>query len=245
MAFMPQNAPLVVLMFLGACFALALTAIVIVYGCVSGKRPLIKYALAVALAGAGVYGGLLLVASLGSREKVLELGEQKYFCEVDCHEAYSVVDVATNKTVGIPGSEKPAQGTFYVVKIKVWFDERTISSHRARNMPLTPNPRTVVVVDERGKEYGLSAAGQEALEQARGKSIPFTQLLRPGESYTTSVVFDLPSNVRNARLYITTQPWLTRWLIGHENSPFHKKIFFRLAPQRKSAAVRSVAWISP
>ncbi len=243
MAFMPQNAPLVVLMFLGACFALALTAIVIVYGWVSGKRPLIKYSLAVALAGAGVYGGLLLVASLASREKVLEPGEQKYFCEVDCHVAYSVVDVGTSKALGAPPGQVAAAGVFYVVKVKTWFDEKTISAHRG-NGPLAPSPRRVVVVDDRGRQFEPSAEGRGALEQAQGKLIPLTQPLRPGESYTTEFVFDLPADIRSARLLITDADGITQFLIGHENSPFHKKIFFRLAPQ-KSAAVRSVAWISP
>ena len=102
MEFMPEAAPLVILTFLGTCFALGTTGLVIVYGLARGKPTLAKYAGIVALGGAAVYAGLLLAASLTSTEKVLRAGEQKYFCEVDCHVAYSVVDLTTAKTLGAP-----------------------------------------------------------------------------------------------------------------------------------------------
>ena len=45
-----------------------------------------------ALLGTGtiIYFGLLLGFSLGSREVILAPGQEKYFCEIDCHLAYSV-----------------------------------------------------------------------------------------------------------------------------------------------------------
>jgi hypothetical protein len=53
---------------------------------------------------------------------------------------------------------------------------------------------------------------------------------RPGESYQTTLVFDLPEGVQNPRLLLT-DPWpVNRLLIGHENSFFHKKVYFRLDP---------------
>ena len=235
MDFMPQNAPLVVLTFLGTCFALGVLGIAIVYGLVRGKPAVVKYALAAALAGAGLYAGLLLTASWASREKVLGPGEQKYFCEIDCHVAYSVVEAAAVKALGTPPHPATAAGTFYVVKVKTWFDEKTISTRRGY-APLTPNPRRVVVVDERGREFLPSPEGRRALEQARGGTTPLTQPLRPGESYTTEFVFDLPADVRNPWLFLTDADRVTQFLIGHENSPFHKKIFFRLGPQSILAA---------
>ncbi len=51
MEFMPQNAPLVVLTFLGTCFAFGFLGIAVVYGLVRGKPALVKYVLAAALAG--------------------------------------------------------------------------------------------------------------------------------------------------------------------------------------------------
>ncbi len=235
MEFMPQNAPLVVLTFLGTCFAFGVLGIAVVYGLVRGKPTLVKYALAAALAGAGLYAGLLLTASWASREKVLGLGEQKYFCEIDCHVAYSVVEVAAVKALGTPPHPATAAGNFYVVKVKTLFDEKTISARRGY-APLTPGSRRVVVVDERGREFFPSPEGSRALEQARGGTPPLTQPLRPGESYSTEFVFDLPADVSNPWLFLTNADSVTQLLIGHENSPFHKKIFFRLGPQSTSAA---------
>ena len=148
--------------------------------------------------------------------------------------AYSVVDLTTAKTLGPPLNQRSAAGTFYVVKVKTWFDERTISSHRGY-APLSPNPRRVVVTDDQGRQYEPSDEGQAALAQAQGKSAPLTQALRPGESYTTDLVFDLPDGIQNPRLLITDASKILQLLIGHESSPFHKKIYFGLTPQSKSA----------
>lgn len=187
-----------------------------------------KAAAAAALALSGIYFASLVGFSLTSREQVLGLNEQKYFCEVDCHEAYSVVNVATTRTLGPAPNQRSARGTFYLVTVKVWFDERTISSRRSKDKPLGPNPRWAIVRDERGRRYDISWAGEQALEQAQGEQPPLNQWLKPGESYTTVLVFDLPSDVRNPRLLIANDEWITRFLIGHENSFFHKKAFFRL-----------------
>jgi hypothetical protein len=183
----------------------------------------------------GGYFGLLLVVSFMSHENVLGPGEQKYFCEVDCHEAYSVTGVRTAKTLGLASKPTAAQGVFFVVTVKVWFDERTISTHRGY-APLTPNPHVAAVVDDAGRQYPVSPHGQEALEALQGKSIPFTRPLRPGESYETALVFDLPTAVKNPCLYITTPELVTRFLIGHENSFLHKKVLFQLVPGDKEAA---------
>ncbi len=228
MELMPHYAPLVMLAFLSTGFLLFVAAVVVLHAFALRSHERARKVLAAAVFIAGAYLGVLLAASLGSRETVLGPGENKYFCEMDCHEAYSVVGVENAKTLGTPPNQRTAQGTYYVVTLKVWFDENTISARRAREIPLHPNPRTVVVMSENGERYGISWAGQQALEQNQGKRFSLCETLWVGQSYTTQVVFDLPSGVRNPRLYITTEPWLTRWLIGHENSFLHKKVLFRL-----------------
>ena len=57
---------------------------------------------------------------------------------------------------------------------------------------------------------------------------PMSKPIRPGETYTTTVVFDLPVDVKNPTLLIQDDHPVTRLIIGHENSPFHKKIRFQL-----------------
>jgi len=232
MEFMPERAPLVMPMLLGTCFLMGVAGLVTAYGLVRKRRDIAKKSV---LAGGIVAGGylvLLLGASLVSSEKVLAMGEQKYFCEMDCHEAYSVVGVRTAKTIGEGPEQKTAAGTFYIVTVKVGFDEKTISSRRAKDMPLHPNPRMALLIDPRGQEFTVSPVGQMALEKAEGKAaIPFTWLLKPGESYTTDLVFDVPSDVASPRLYITIADALPApLLIGHERSPLHKRILFDLTP---------------
>jgi hypothetical protein len=147
--------------------------------------------------------------------------------------------VTTFRTLGTSPNLATARGIFYVVTVKVWFDEGTISTHRG-NGPLTPNPHEATVVDDYRRQYAISTDGQAALERDRGPTIAFTQPIRPGEFHTTTLVFDLPADILNPRLYITTEPWLTRFMIGHENSFFHEKVFFELQPGEKQAA-RSIS----
>jgi hypothetical protein len=234
--FMPQFAPLVVLAFLGTCFLLFVAAIVTLVSALWRKWWMVKFAALGAGAVIGVYAVLLFGASFMSEETVLTPNGKKYFCEIDCHVAYSIEGVTTAKTTGVAPQQATASGTFYVVRVKTWFDENTISSHRPKDMPLTPNPRRVAIVDEQGHEYAPSAAGIAAVQYSEVNSSPLTQPLRPGESYTTDLVFDLPDGVRDPRLFITDDDAVSALLIGHENSPLHKRVLFQLDVKAKSAA---------
>jgi hypothetical protein len=81
------------------------------------------------------------------------------------------------------------------------------------------------VVDEAGRQYATSLAGQKALV---AHNVPLTHELRPGESYDSVLVFDLPADARNPRLLLADWDPVTMLLIGHENSFLHKKIYFQL-----------------
>jgi hypothetical protein len=201
-----------------------------VSGWAFGGRGLAAKVFATALLLAGGYVAVLLSASLASHTYVLGLGEEKYFCEIDCHVAYAVVGVEKTKLLGEGANSQTATGTFYVVTIRTRFDENTISSHRG-DSPLAPSPRVVTLVDDQGRRYDVSAAGEQALAQSLGTGKPMTEPLRPGESYTTQVVFDLPPGARNPRLLIespTNPRWIGFLLIGDEGSLFHKKVFLGL-----------------
>lgn len=178
------------------------------------------------------YGATLVGASTVSHRWDLAPGQEKYFCETDCHLAYSIVGVEKTKTVGAGASRENAAGIFYVVNVRTRFDERTISSTRG-DSPLTPSPRQVTLVDRQGREYLVSPGAQGALQSALGnKWTPMTQPLRPGESYSTQLVFDLPPDAQNLSLLIVspTEPrWIGSVIIGDEGSILHKKIYLRLA----------------
>lgn len=176
------------------------------------------------------YSAVLFGASVGSHEWVLAPGEQKYFCEIDCHLAYSVDGVQRTRTISAGANGATANGTFLVVSVRTWFDPRTISPHRG-NGPLDPSPREITLVDEAGQEYPVSTLGQQALEQSGQAGTPLTQPLRPGDSYISRVVFDVPAGARDLRLLVAspTEPrWIGRVLIGDEGSFLHKKVLLRL-----------------
>jgi len=181
--------------------------------------------------GAGAYALLLLAFSLFTPEKTLALHEEKHFCEIDCHSAYSVESVAASRKLGSGPQQRTAQGLFYVVTLRARFDETTISSHRG-NGPLRPNSRYAYVIDDAGNRCWPSLEGLAALESAQGHRAPeLLQMFRyPGDSYATTLVFDLPATVRNPRLLLANGDLETMLMIGHENSLLHKKTYFRLEP---------------
>jgi hypothetical protein len=81
-------------------------------------------------------------------------------------------------------------------------------------------------VDDTGRSYEPSPEGQFAFARNGDRSTAMVQALRPGESYTTDLVFDVPKDALGLRLLLIEDDPETRFVIGHENSPFHKRIYF-------------------
>jgi len=228
--FTPHLAPIVVPLFLGAIFMIGASFLVLLYGAVRRSAFLARLGLGAAVAIAAGYFMLLTGVSFASSEEVLPAGGWKYFCEIDCHIAYSLAGAQTTATLGPEMEQISAHGEFVIVRVKTWFDERTISAHRG-NGPLTPNRRRILLVDDRGRSFAPSPESQMAFAQINGPSTPLTQALRPGESYTTDFVFDVPNDVQKLRLLITEDDPETQFVIGHENSLLHKKIYLSIDAQ--------------
>ena len=227
MEFTPTYSMPAFLAFLGTLGAVTVAGVATVFLLLTRNYDRARQIVLGTMAGLGLYGALLLTFSLVSREKVLARGEQKYFCELDCHLAYSVVEVTTSRTFGKEPHQRTAEGIFYVVTLKMSFDEETISPTRGWGR-LRPNDRNIAVIDEGGNTYGFTRMEQEAPHPVESKELPPRMALRPGESQTTRFVFDLPADVRDPRLLVTTADPLMRLVIGHENSFFHPRISFAL-----------------
>ena len=222
-----RAAPIGALAFLGTGLLMLVTALVLVGSLVARKPRFARIALFAMLGVAGFYLGAILVFSLASSEKVLARGEEKHFCEIDCHLAYSIANVRQAKTLGAASNQTTAQGVYTVVTIRTRFDETTIASWRGNGL-LYPNSRVLTVIDERGNKYRPAAGDKEAFYTAQTSSKPMEPALRPSESYTTDVIFDLPADVKTARLLINEGEFTTHFIIGHENSPLHKKTSFQI-----------------
>lgn len=235
----PHLAPIVVLMFLGSIFVVAIFLLVLLYGAARWSASIAGVGAGAISLVVGAYIILLCGASFASSEKVLPPGGWKYFCEIDCHIGYSVLGMRT-AAFGAELQQRSARGQFVLVRVETWFDQRTISPHRGDG-PLTPNRRRVFLVDDKSNYYDPLNPDSAPLPGPSAASTPLTQPLRPGESYVTDFAFDVPNDGRGLRLLIIENDPETRFLIGHENSPFHKKIYLGLesAPTLTSAAAQS------
>lgn len=229
------NAALSVLAFVGTAALLGALGLAFVILLARGSRFAAKRVARVGAAVAAAYLAVLTGFSLASGAQRVEPGNAKSFCEIDCHLAYSVA--GARRVAWLGGTR--ARGAFEVVTVKVWFDPSTLSPRRG-DAPLTPNPRLARLVDARGRTFAPSAGGLRALETAQGAQTPLSRALRPGESYTTSLVFEVPADVGAPELLLTENDPVTRLLIGHENSFLHHAIPFRLADPAgaRNAAVR-------
>jgi len=220
-------APVGVLAFLGSGLLILVAALTLVGSLIARRFRFAKFVLIALLVITGIYLGAMLAFSLAGGEKVLARGEEKHFCEIDCHLAYSIINVRQTKTLGTAPNQSTAQGVYTIVTIKTRFDETTIASWRGNGL-LYPNSRVLTLVDERGNQHAPADAALPALEAAPASSTPLTAPLRPGESYTTEIVFDLPAEVKSATLLINEGDFVTHFIIGHENSFLHGKTRFQL-----------------
>jgi hypothetical protein len=202
-------APLSVLSFLGACALCVLAVLAIVVACFIGKFKLARRVMALIGAVFVIYLALLVCFSVVNRDRVLARGEEKYFCEIDCHLAYSLVDVIAAPTAG---------GTDYTLTLRTRFDETTTSPQRPKDRRLMPNAREIRLADNSGEMYEATVVGGSALATP----------LKPGESYLTKLRFLIPAGVHPVRLLITSKGWPEHFLIGDELSPWHGRTWFAL-----------------
>jgi hypothetical protein len=235
----PHLAPIVVLLFLGSVFVTGVCIAILLYGAAKRSNRYARIGGAGALTVVACYMLLLCSVSLASREKVLPAGGWKYFCEIDCHIGYSVSGVETAGAIGREMGQTSAHGEFVVVRLKVWFDQHTISPNRGDG-PLTPNARRVVLVDANGRAYVQSPAGEAKLARVNGDAGSLRQPLRPGQSFAKDLVFDAPKDASGLRLLITEDDPETVLIVGHENSLLHRKIYLGL-----DSAPRITREISP
>lgn len=196
---------------IGAAFVGALlAAALILLSLITRRKKILRWTLKLFAACAVIYILLIFGCSLGSRDQVLAHGAEKYFCEVDCHLAYSVLDVKQQPT--------PA-GTHYTVTVRTRFDETTIASWRPRDLPLRPSPRSVLLIDAQGRGY----------EPDSSSGTPLTTDLIPGQSYTSELSFVVPAGASSLRLLVgSVGGWPDKLVIGHENSWLHKKTYFEI-----------------
>lgn len=201
---MPEHAPLVVLVFLASAAGFGGLAVTAGGALALRRRGIAKWAALGALAIAVTYAATLLGVASRSDEKVLRRGDRKYFCEIDCHLAYSVESAAGSRDR-------------LTVALRTWFDPNMIARFRG-DSPLTPSPRIAYIED----------GSRHRVFPVRLDETPLSTPLRPGESYRTLLVFDLPARFRASRLFVGDPPGIENALLGRENGPTHGKVYFAI-----------------
>lgn len=200
-------APIAVLGFLAAIAGLILSTLAILALVFFRKAQWAQRLGALVMACVTVYFALLFGMSLASHEVTLAPGQEKYFCEIDCHLAYSVVASREEFQDG----QQQLQ-----VTLRTRFDENTISPQRPKDAPLTPNPRRVRLLDSQGRVFDPFATTGSSLMRS----------LIPGASYETQLIFRVPADATQLRLLLESSGWEEHFLIGGENSLGHKKTYF-------------------
>ena len=170
------------------------------------------------------YAVLLFGFSAFSRERTLARGQEKYFCELDCHIAYSVQKVERLKQIG----DTVAGGEFYVVTVRARFDETTAAPWRPREAALTPDPLSLMLVDAHGDAVPSSPLGQKAWDALHGASPNLSVPMRPSDAVEATFVFDVPPAMRSPRLLAAIPEFPSPVLIGDESSVLHRKNYFGL-----------------
>jgi hypothetical protein len=226
-AYTPHFAPVAVMAFLGTGLCLGLCLIAVLYGVFGKSRSFVLSGIAAGLAVVMMYGAMLLGLSLSSSETDLPRGAWKYFCEIDCHIAYTVEDAKIARSAGPESRPIGISGKFVIVQLKTWFDPSTTSPHRG-DAPLTPNGRRALLLDGAGRRFEESSNTESVLIATGLQSSPLRTALRPGETYVSYLVFEIPADSSGLRLLLTSADEETFLIWGHENSPFHKKAYFLL-----------------
>jgi len=203
----------------GLSILLAITTVVLFFR----RRAWAKYSLLAIVVLVSGYAAVLAFFSFVSFDRTVKRGDEKFYCGADCHIAYSVQNVERTKAIG----DQIANGEFYVITVRSHFDERTIAPWRG-DSPLRPDPPMLTLIDGSGHSYPVSAAGQKAWESTHGAQHSLADGLRPGESYETTWVFDVPATAASVRLFAGWDGFPSYVLIGDEASPRHAKTYFAL-----------------
>ena len=209
--FGPDIAPLLLAMLIGGVIGGEVLARLLPrWGSPRGKR-VVRILMLVGFAG---YAGALLATSLASREQVLARRDTLKFCGfyLDCHLGVAVEGVDRQDFIG----DRRAEGTFYVVRLRVSSDAREATLHLGRP--------TFKVIDQAGQSYRRADDAERELAQATDSML--RQPIVAGGSYEVQLVFDLPESVAEPRLLVTDPTGVDRvlegLLIGDSDSILHK-----------------------
>jgi len=108
-----------------------------------------------------------------------------------------------------------ATGTFCIATVRV--------SSRSKGRPQRETDVRISLIDDRGRRFDISGAGQQALEQQRLAGKPVTSFADPGGSFESRLAFDVPKDVRQLNLVKSSWGWFPfRLIIDDPQSGLHR-----------------------
>jgi hypothetical protein len=110
--------------------------------------------------------------------------------------AFTVRGVRTAEAIGEGERRLPARGRFTIVTLEV--------DNRAKRVSYQFKNSAALLVDDEGRTYPTSIAGQNALNAERGAPDPCSAPLPAGTSATTELAFDVPADVRPTRMRLAS-----------------------------------------
>ena len=191
------------------------TLVFILYTVLRGRRQDTRRVLLRLLSFLTVYLGIVPAVSLLTPRRVLGVKEDQF--DDGC--------VAVERASVLPalGRERrllPARGVFYAVSLRV-------SSRALRRAQRAPDT-TVYLLDSPGRTDHPSAEGQRAYEAEHGEAMPLGARLRPGGSFQTVRIFDLPKDARDVGLVVSHGAGPGWFIIGEGQSLLDKRTMIRL-----------------
>ena len=167
------------------------------------------------------YVAMLFGFSFMSEEKVLALNEPKEYCGfyLDCHLHTSISGVRTAKQIGT----QTAQGTFYIVKVKVSSDAKN------PEIPFHLIEPKAEVHDNSRKIFKRITEAENQLPTAQ---VQLNQDIKGTETIEKEIVFDITEPSDKLKLLITegygVDKYIEAVLVDDDDSILHKQKYFNL-----------------
>jgi hypothetical protein len=178
----------------------------------------------------GLYFLALLLVSLTSDERVLGPNQTKEFCGfyLDCHRLVTLVGVERTGRIGAV----TAAGVFHVVTLRL--------GSNARRAVMRTGRMAAEARDDAGRRFTRSPEAERVLAAEGAVGLPDTAI-EPGGMVTTRLVFDLPRDAANPRVYVRDSDPVAvvteMLLIGDEDSFLHARTTFALGDPREAMRV--------
>jgi hypothetical protein len=130
-----------------------------------------------------------------------------------CFDDWCITVEKASRQTAIRGARP--HGNVCVVTLRV--------SSRASGRPQRETDVRVYLLDDQGRRFDVSAAGQRQLEQQGQAGMPITSFVAPGGSFESRLAFDVPADAQQLSLVKTSWAWFPfRLIIGGPESWLHR-----------------------